>query len=189
MQGLYFASLVLLGAVAVAPNVQPARPTLDPRLSTVLPAEKSLAVLRQCSRLTPSYRLIVQAPRPAAPPTQDEIAEVEAGLSTLLADRLEAFRESYPDDARAGRVPQIERYYRQYSSLELGPWRVIYVNGFYNELLPRSDQRELSDWRQAPAMMCDGGEYYFGVEYYPAAKMFANFSYNGRYEGRLRLVR
>jgi hypothetical protein len=186
-------------AVAITPFLMAASVSaLDPRLAAILPVdtvslEKSLqgldrartTLLDQCSRLTLRHRLIIQRPRATTPPTEAEIIALEANLNGFLADRLEAFRESYPNDT----APRQEDYYRQYSSFDLAGWRVIYVNGFYNELMPRSSERKIAAWQQEPAVICDGGEYYFGAEYYPALKMFANFSFNGRYEGRLRLVR
>ena len=201
MQRLLSFGLVLTcaGAVTLEVHGAPSAPVLDPSDAAVLPVdadllEKSLKVfsplpddgtiLNQCSRATPAYRLIAQVPRATAPPTQTEIAGLEADLGTLLSDRLEAFRASYPGE----RVPQIDDYYRQYSAFDVGGWRVIYVNGFDRDLVEGPLAVEF-DWRKKPAVICDGGEYFFGVEYYPATKTFTNFEFNGRYEGRLRLVR
>ena len=40
--------------------------------------------------------------------------------------------------------------------------------------------RDSDYWRGVPTVVCDGGEYYFGVEYDPETGRFRNFSFNGR---------
>jgi len=144
-------------------------------------------LLNQCSRLTLRDRLIVQTPRAASPPTQAEIIALEADLNTLLADRLNAFRESYPKEASG--VRHVGDYYRQYSAFDVGPWRVVYVNGFYASDANDVVARDQWDWRKMPFIVCDGGQGSFGVEYYPATKTFANFEFNGTFSGPTRLGR
>jgi len=203
MRQLFFYSVILVSVVAVTSdhlNGATELSALDPRGSAVLPADTTLVqkslesfspvpvpdvtILNQCSRLTLAYRLIVQTPRATSEPTQSEIVALEADLGTLLADRIAAFREAYPGE----RVSEIGDYYRQYSAFDVGAWRVIYVNGFDRDLAERYLTDD-SDWRKKPAIMCDGGQDFFGVEYYPATKTFANFEFNGTFSGQTRLAR
>jgi hypothetical protein len=203
MRQMLIAKLMVVGAIAVTPAFIGAttNSALDARRAAVLPVDATLleeslnavgisaanlTVFDQCSRRT--LRLVVQRPRATSPPTESEIVALETKLNTLLADRLAAFVESYPRDAV--RTPQVSDYYRQYSAFEVGGWRVIYVNGF---IIPKLAVETLAtdklDWRKVPNIICDGGESAFGVEYYPAMNMFANFSFNGTYSGPILLRR
>ena len=81
----------------------------------------------------------------------------------------------------------------------VGGRRIIYVNGFHKTQVAetrtfltehRNDSAALRNfpsafrdsdyWRGVATMVCDGGEYYFGVEYDPETHRFRNFSFNGR---------
>jgi len=189
--------IVSVAAVTSSLNSAPATPALDPKGAAVLLADAALienslrvsdvvpenpTLLNQCSRSTLAYRRVVRAPRATSPPTEAEVAALEAKLNTLLADRLEAFREAYPGEGQ--RTPQVGDYHRQYSAFDIGGWRVIYVNGF-----PSRDAADMPEWRQKPVIWCDGGQCCFGVEYYPAIDAFANFEFNGTYSGPIRLRR
>jgi len=60
----------------------------------------------------------------------------------------------------------------------IGGRRVIYVNGVHEDMIERNMDPSY-DWRTRPVMICDGGPITFGVEYDPATRQFANFSFNG----------
>jgi hypothetical protein len=195
----FFLMIVPVVAVTSSLNSAPAASVLDPKKAAVLPVDAALienslrvsdvldppTVLNQCSRLSIADRLIVQLPRATFAPTQAEIAALEPRLNTLLADRLEAFRESHPREE--WRTPQVSDYYRQYSAFDVAGWRLIYVNGF--GFRSPNDAAGDSDWRQKPFIACDGGQCCFGVEYYPAIDAFANFQFNGTFSGPTRLRR
>src|SRR5207249_10340138 len=48
--------------------------------------------------------------------------------------------------------------------------------------------RDSDYWRGVPTVVCDGGEYYFGVEFDPGAHRFRNFSFDGRYSASPRVL-
>ena len=64
-------------------------------------------------------------------------------------------------------------YFFQYAGLIAGGRKFIYVNSF------RGDVGDFPNWKTQPVMVCDGGDAFFGAEYDPQTKTFANFAFNG----------
>src|SRR6185295_4315459 len=145
-------------AVVTAQQQARAAATLDPSRGAVLPANAALAVLQQCSRDAPGHRPDHSQPVSAASlPTRAEIQELEARLGPLLIEGLGA--DPYSRNLVAS------DYFRQYAALTIAGRRIIYVNGFH-----RLDFPQRGDWRRDPVLVCDGGRYFFGVEYDPETR-------------------
>ena len=172
---LFVFYLLVAGAAFAAP--------WDAGDGVIFPPDKAPGLLRQCSRATPhditGYWL----------PSESQIAALEPKLSVLVdaesRRRHDAEEKQLADfSAKTGkewksRPWQLPVYVRQYAGLVQGGHKIIYVNGFYAGL-PRDmpPDRKLN-WREQPVIVCDGGASFFGVEYDPQAKTFANLAFNG----------
>ena len=178
-----FAAATVLACPSQAPNI---REPLNAQWGAVFPPASAEQLLRQCSR-TPTPIQGTWNPSP------DQVRLLEGPLSVLLDRQLSALR--LPDSLR----PHAGDYYRQYAGVLVGGRRIIYVNGFHKTQVAetrtfltehRNDSAALRNfpsafrdsdfWRGVATMVCDGGEYYFGVEYDPETHRFRNFSFNGR---------
>ena len=172
-----------LASLSQAPTT---RKLLNAQWGAVFPPASAGQLLRQCSR-TPTPIQGTWNPSP------DQVRLLEGPLSVLLDHQLSALR--LPDSLR----PHAGDYYRQYAGVIVGGRRIIYVNGFHKTQVAetrtfltehRNDSAALRNfpsafrdsdyWRGVATMVCDGGEYYFGVEYDPETHRFRNFSFNGR---------
>jgi hypothetical protein len=168
--GLLALSLFLMAAAcsSPAPTPPPSRQAaavrdsavLWPESGVVLGREDAVAVLHQCSRRTPAA---TAAGFWSASPAQ--VAALEAGLTPLLRTKLAGDREW-----QTFRREHLSYYHRQYAGLTVAGRRIIYVSG--------SLLLDTIGWRR-PAIVCDGGINYFGVEYDPATGDFRNFVFNG----------
>ena len=179
-----FVAATVLACLSQAPTTQE---PLNSHWGAVFPPGSAGQLLRQCSRGTPTPIQGTWNPSP------DQIRLLESPLSVLLDRQLSAL--GLPDSlhARAG------DYYRQYAGVIVGGRRIIYVNGFHKTQVAatrtfltehRNDSAALRNfpsafrdsdyWRGVSTVVCDGGEYYFGVEYDLETGRFRNFSFNGR---------
>ena len=170
--------LLALGLlVGCTPAGRPAAPAptadpLPPGTYFVLPASQAEAAGAQCSRLAP---------------------EVEAGWAMTDADaqaverRLHELVDEPPVDtnpvraAAASRI-DLDTSVRQYVGVVVGGRRVIYVNAFPQDMLDRdadmpSDHRLHADRRVA--VVCDGGDSFWGVVFDPATGAFSGLDFNG----------
>lgn len=66
-------------------------------------------------------------------------------------------------------------YYYQYGAVVRGGKRLIYVNALLTSFA--SDDKNL--WQREPAVVCDGGPNYWGVEWDPKSGKFQNAGFNG----------
>ncbi|HEX3808104.1 MAG TPA: hypothetical protein VHW02_00260 [Rhizomicrobium sp.] len=138
-------------------------PPLKPQNGTVLAPDHARDVLHQCSRGVPPNVQGVWTP------SAQQIRELEARLPGALLQ--EMAKRGHP--APPGSPAPFE-FGRQYAGFVTGGRRIVYVNAFPLEVMNQE-----KDWRTRPAVVCDGGEAFFGVEYDPATKTFANFAFNG----------
>ncbi len=133
------------------------------RSDAVVFAERSatVAMLRQCSRDTPS------AGEASWDPGWSDIAPLESALPRALALSPEV--ASIP-----GGSSLAHSWRRQYVGIVRGGRRYIYGN-FLNQagLLGETD-----DWRRSPFTMCDGGGNYFGVEWDVSARRIDRLDLN-----------
>ncbi len=132
---------------------------------TVLPAGSAADIVRQCSRGTPGPVDGVWTP------TSADIVALDRALAPVLVDALK--HSSIPDSLR----PPISRYYRQYAGLVVGGKRIIYVNGFDDDILHA--YTDSTEWHRTPIVVCDGGEGFFGAEYDPSSLQVRHFQFNG----------
>ena len=166
--------------------------TLAPDGAFIVPAAQAPSVIRQCSRATPP------PPDSFWTPTRNDIAVVD---EQLLAEVRPAFWARWRDTYRSVKAPELRppRYIRQYVGLAYGERRVIYVNGFMPHVAISDDSAERAwygdetdggaDAARAALrerlgregyVVCDGGEWYFGVEYEPGRGRCRNLHFNGR---------
>ena len=165
--------------------------TLAPNGAFIVPAAHAASVLGQCSRPTPP------PPDSFWTPTAADIAAVDR---QLLAELRPAFWARWRDNYQSVNPPELRppRYVRQYIGLAYGQRRVIYVNGFMPHMAISPDSAERAWYGEegegadsaAAALrerlgregyvVCDGGEWYFGIEYEPARRRFRNLEFNGR---------
>ena len=166
--------------------------TLAPQGAFIVPAEHAASVLQQCSRPTPAAPDSFWTPTPT---------DVEALDRRLLAEVRPAFWARWRDNYRSVNPPELRppRYVRQYVGLAYGQRRIIYVNGFMPHIAITTDSAERAwygEEENAGAdsartalrerlgregyVVCDGGEWYFGVEWEPARSRFSNLEFNGR---------
>lgn len=154
MRSLAVPALVVLAAgCAASPSPSPD--------AAILPEAAVPALLRQCSRASP------RAGEGTWTPAWSDIAALEAALpAALRADSLGA-----PLAARG--AP--EGWRRQYVGLIRDGRRIIYGNFGLD--------RGAGDpaWRTRPAVVCDGGSSFFGVEYDVAARRVVGLAFNGPY--------
>jgi hypothetical protein len=150
---------MILGAVIV-PAL--ALPPLYPRLGVVLAPPASRDLLHQCSRQSP-YDV-----NGDWTPSTAQIAELERRLPDALNT---ALSKRSTNNARA------EVIARQYAGFLIGGRKTIYVNAFTKQETTAGAYPH--DWRHSAVVVCDGGAVFFGVEYDPEKKTFANFAFNG----------
>jgi hypothetical protein len=134
-----------------------------PADAVVLPASASRTILEQCSRQTPA---------PGDGSWQPAAADI-AALETATAAALRARRD--PDDPDWSRFPADWR--RQYVGITRGGRRFIYGNAYPRDVDDHA--RDPDRWRHDPAIVCDGGPAFFGVEYDVEAGRITQLAFNG----------
>ena len=147
-------SAVALVALAGCTATRPAMPAG----AVVLPGDAATRLARQCSRASPAGFEATWQPATA------DIAALEKALPEALAT-----------DDRSGWRAASGDWRRQYVGLVRQGVRTIYGN-----FIPAT-AAERGGWRDRPAIICDGGPGFFGVEYDPAAKRFVSIAHNGPY--------
>ncbi len=167
MRASEIAGLIIVASIASAV----AAPIWDAQDGAVLSVKEAPGLLSQCSRSAPhsvsSYWL----------PQRSQIDELEARLPGAL-DEAFSRRSARESSDPSGTL-------RQYAGLMLGERKIIYVNGIAKVLVEdemRSAKqlgRPIRDWRTSAWGVCDGGPAFFGVEYDPLTRTFANFAFNG----------
>lgn len=121
----------------------------------ILPPSIGPKLLAQCSRPTP------QSVSSFWSPTLQDVAELE----TLLAP----FMRSTPSGAAA--LP-LERFHRQYVGFIRDGKRYIYGNFYAGGFGLQDEQRQ-------PMVICDGGNYFWGIVFTVESKSFEDLHFNG----------
>ena len=181
-----------IGDSSAVPGGLTADVTLAPDAAFIVPATNAATVIQQCSRPTPA------APDSFWTPTPADIAPVE---QALLAQVRPAFWARWRETYRSVKAPELPppRYVRQYVGLAFGPRRIIYVNGFMPHVAISADPAERAWYGEEGDsgpdsarvalrerlgregyVVCDGGEWYFGIEYDPSQRRFRNLEFNSR---------
>lgn len=107
-------------------------------------------------------------------PTAAEVRECEAGLRRFL-ERTAADPSTNAWSAGEIRkiLPNLGLYRRQYAGVIVEGRRRVLVNAF------RKDPEDTSYWLESLLVICDGGFWYWQVQYDPASKRYAEFCSNG----------
>ena len=151
------APLALLAACAT-PN------SLGSENVVLIEPAQGAALLAQCSRPGPTSSGSFFTPAPS------DITALEGDLAALLLEeRASYLREGDPAGA-FGWPLDPSGYVRQYVGYESGGRRMIYGN-----FLPGDS----ASGPARPAVVCDGGPRFFGVEYDIAAQQVVRVAFNG----------
>lgn len=134
-----------------------------PAGAVILPDATRASILQQCSRSTPE-------PGEAGwRPTAADIIALEAAAVASLRGRSDGNRPDwtrFPEDWR-----------RQYVGIVRGGRRYVYGNAY-----PRGMDDHATDpdrWQREPAIVCDGGPSFFGIEYDVEARRITHLAFNG----------
>jgi hypothetical protein len=145
-------------------------PVIRHEAGFILSAADAPKLLKQCSRSAPANVTGSWLP------TDAQVRELEtrlpAALSQVVAKRV----------IKPVHWPTSD-FGRQYGGLVVGKRRIIYVNAFPGDE-DEKIARAIRGWRipdrhKELFLVCDGGPDFFGVEYDPNLKTFANFEFNG----------
>jgi hypothetical protein len=123
----------------------------------ILPVSMAPALLEQCSRGT------LGTPDGYWLPDQKDIQSLEAQLPLFLGGRTE------PKAAEA--AARLQKYHRQYAGFVRNGHKTIYVN-----LFPADED---ADWQKHLVRVCDGGPWFFGVEFDVDSRTFIHIAFNG----------
>jgi hypothetical protein len=129
----------------------------------ILPPSDAPELLKQCSRDTPAMGGTWE-------PAEADVDQLEA----VLPGRVAALPQAHDVDFSH----LLQKWHRQYAGIERGGRRYIYGNFF-----PVDQMNELANWRKGPLDVCDGGPWFFGVEYDVAAKRVTRIDFNGSVGG------
>lgn len=130
-----------------------------PERAAILPTSRAPELLDQCSRPSVSPVEGFWQPDAAA------ILELEEGLPGFLAR----------PDVRSPSAP-LERYYRQYAGVVSRGERLIYASFLHESVLASPGELR---WRTQPVVVCDGGDWFWGITYDPRSHEFGPPQYNG----------
>lgn len=132
----------------------------------VLDSSEAAAAVKQCSRWAPEIE-------GSWNPTKEDVAKLEANLrkiSALKADSCCALRAS---------IEHPEKFIRQYVGIIVGGRKLVYVNAFFPEDNLLQSKPGRPDWRKVALIICDGGEYFWGVIFDPCTATFSGLAMNG----------
>jgi hypothetical protein len=146
----YILFLILLG-------VGVARCQSLPDHCAILPVSQGPALIKQCSRGSPTNVTGFWSPSP------DQIVAIEKLLPALLS--------------KSGHKLELSDSYRQYVGVTSNGKKLIYLNSFPKDAFAGSSEHV--DWRTQAVVACDGGPAFWGVEFDPADNTFHNFGSNG----------
>jgi hypothetical protein len=145
----------LLLFLAVPAHAETRLYQFDPVVRYILPVGKGAELLHQCSRPAPENVTEFWQPSP------EEITKLEFALPAYLLNLKES-------EAPPGGI-----YARQYIGIVSGGKRLVYGNYFYVR------DSDTADRSAVPAIVCDGGSYFWGLVYDPAAGTFSDLAMNG----------
>ena len=158
-------ALVLAALLVAGPVLAGSVPALDPGHGAVLSLPFAKTMVTQCSRTSPRDVEGTWTPDAA------EIRELEARLPAVLAtfaanDALHLFKPAGD-------------FIRQYVGIVRAGRKRVYINAYPLDGIHTVPGQSPFDWRHELLELCGGGSEFFGVEYDPQARTFADFDYNG----------
>ncbi len=123
----------------------------------ILPTSQGPALIKQCSRSSPTDVTNFWGPTPS------QVIAIEKLMPGLLS--------------KSGHKIKLSDYYRQYAGVTSHGRNLIYLNSFVGSALTESSEH--LDWRTKAVVFCDGGDAFWGVEFDPADNTFHNLEFNG----------
>jgi hypothetical protein len=121
----------------------------------ILPVSEGPALIKQCSRSSPTNVSDYWSPSPS------QVIAIEKLLPELIR--------------KSGHKLNLSGSYRQYLGVTRQGKKVIYLNSF-----PRAVAESAHlDWRTKALVICDGGAAFWGVEFDPDDNTFHNLEFNG----------
>ena len=135
----------------------------DPARGVIFPATKASSLTFHCGK----HRLISDG---SWTPSSRDVERLEAKLAPLLAWKL-------PTTSPTGEARTVTAYYRQYGGLTVGGMPVIFINGFRENRVELSLDR--NEWRIDAIDACGGGQqWYFTAVYDPQTDAVSDFAFS-----------
>ena len=136
-----------------------------PKFSTTISVEEAPNLLKQCSRSVPEkikgyFEL-----------KNEDIEKLESDFKKVLDLKPEGCCYS-------GKIRGLNNHGYQYAGLVINNKKYIYINAFYIDS-EEELERYKKDWKFRPVIICDGGEFYWGVLYDIENGTFSQLSMNG----------
>ena len=128
----------------------------DTRWGVIMPHAVTRGLLDQCSRDVPRR------------------ADFEWTPSVEQIDRLEGLLGPYLLQSNQALPVPLKRYWRQYGGFGVGQDSLIYVS-----LGASPDTASVRPNTIVPEVVCDGGDYYFGIIFNPRTGEFSHLAFNG----------
>lgn len=134
--------------------------------SAVLPPDQANAMLKQCSRGTPSG--------------VDGAWQVPQAVIDKLEKDLPKLSKLMPQQCcvKDARLETPGAYYRQYVGVTIRGKKYVYINAFRGSP-SNADARDKDAWKRKPVQVCDGGESFWGALYDPESGEFSQLAFNG----------
>lgn len=137
-----------------------------PKYSTTLSKEKGTELLRQCSRSVPK-----------GISSFFDLNQRDIQLLESKFNKLHKIKSS--GCCSSGRnIKELNKTAFQYVGVIINDKKFIYINAFYIE---NGDEltKYFRDWKTAPVIICDGGEYEWGALFSLDTLEFSQLSMNG----------
>ena len=137
-----------------------------PKYSTTLESSKGEQILKQCSRETPKNISSYWTP------TQNDIERLEAQFMKVKDIKANACC------LINGTIRTLDNFGFQYIGVTIKKKKYIYLNAFHVD-----NDADFStfykNWKTDPIIMCDGGDYYWGVLFDLDKLKFSDLAING----------
>ena len=134
----------------------------SPKYSTTLDESKGELLLSQCSRWTPEDISGYWTP------AQNDVHEIE-----------QIFKKVYGLRTTNGQtIASLDKFAFQYVGVTIKRKRFIYINAFHLD----NDAEFVTfykNWKTEPVVMCDGGDFYWGVLFSVDKSKFKDLAING----------
>ncbi len=153
--------LILVGLIQF--QVKPGEPgcSFPSQHAVVLKANEAVRLASQCSRPGIEGVLSIWVPN------NSEISDLELSLCRFL-------KSNHPEI-----FDRLSSTYFQFVGFKLRNKRIIYINAFDKQLTINPVDGSKEAWKTRPIVVCDGGDYFWGMEYDPATNKFSRLAFNG----------
>lgn len=164
---IYHFLYCLLPLFLITTNVSSQSQKFVPAHSAILSSEKGTALLKQCSRPTPSkvkrYFDLTAA----------DIQALESNFKKIL-------HKKATDCCLVGiEVTDLEKYCFQYVGVVIKGKKYIYINAFSFSGTEQELADRFGNWKVDPVIICDGGAGFWGALYEIKTAFFTKLSFNG----------